>query len=72
MELTDEQIDYYNMRDDMEDYLNELLKQNNMDTFAKLLIYEDSIDILDEQFPNHKMTDEQMEEITYEWLENEC
>ena len=72
MELTDKQIDYYNMRDDMEDYLNELLKQNNMDTFAKLLIYEDSIDILDEQFPNHKMTDEQMEEITYEWLENEC
>ena len=71
MKLTEQQIDYWNMRDDMHDYLDQLLIANNMDNFAKLLIYEDSCDILDMEFPNHQMNDEQMEEITYEWLEKE-
>ena len=71
MELTEQEIDYWNMRDDMHDHLDQLLEENGMDGFAKLLIYEDSEDILNGEFPNHQMNDEQMEEITYEWLEKE-
>ena len=36
-----------------------------------LVVYEDSCELIDKHFPNHNLTDDELEEYTYEWLEDE-
>ena len=65
---------YYELQNDYDDafdLLDKIWEKNDYDSFTKLLIYENSFDIINENIPNHNMTDYFLERITYEWLENE-
>ena len=37
--------------------------------YWNLSVYEDSCNLIDKHFPNHELSDYELEEITYEWLE---
>ena len=65
---------YWELQNDYDDafeLLNEVWKIHDYDRFSKLLIYENSVDIIDKNLPNHNMTDEMLECLTYEWLNHE-
>ena len=34
-----------------------------------LVVYEDSMEIINRELPDHEFTDEELEDYTYEWLE---
>lgn len=73
-ELSAEQCEYTLKR--IEDYTLPTKKniERMLDSYVKagywnLVVYEDSCDLIDKHFPNHNLSDEVLEEITYEWLE---
>jgi len=58
--------DVLNQIDDIRDMLNEYVSNGAWD----LSVYENSWDLINKHFPNHNLTDDMLECVTYEWLEN--
>ena len=51
------------------DSIYEMLDSKCGDRDDKIWIYEESLMLINEHFPNHNLTDDMLECITYEWLE---
>ena len=63
--------DFHNAYDDIMEILNTEWKKHNNDGYAKLVIYEHSIELIDELLPNHGLNDYFLEGATFMWLNNE-
>jgi hypothetical protein len=48
----------------------EVLDNYVREGYWNLIVYEESFSIINKELPNHNFTDDELEEITYCWLED--
>jgi len=53
---------------DVFELLDNIWKDNDYDEVAKFVIYEESFDLVN-KYLEHNYTDDELEELTYSWLE---
>jgi len=53
---------------DVFELLDNIWKDNDYDELAKFVIYEESFDLVN-KYLEHNYTDDELEELTYSWLE---